>query len=95
MKKKLKIYRVYLDRPGCGWEQVVKAYNIRAAINKACKMHRYSNDTSSVEAVLEPDNYFELIKERRKQDYILECDTIAKEYIAGIERLMKKYKDVL
>jgi hypothetical protein len=95
MKKKLKLYRVYLDRPGCGWEEIVKAYNIRAAINKACKKHVYESGGDSVEAVRVPDDYFESIKERRKQDYILECDTIANEYIAGIKRLMEKYKDVL
>lgn len=91
---KLKLYRVYLDRPGCGWEEVVKAGNIRSAIKKACKKHPYELGGDSIEAVKVPDDY--LVRREIVEGLIKERDEIAdkyaKDYMNAITTLMDEYR---
>lgn len=91
---KLKLYRVYLDRPGCGWEEVVKATNVRAAIKKACKKHPYELGGDSIEAVKVPDDYLvkKAIVDGLKRERDMEINKLAKDYIHGVTALIDEYK---
>jgi hypothetical protein len=91
---KLKLYRVYLDRPGAGWEAVVKATNVRAAIKLACKNHGYSDWTNCVVGERVPDDF--LIKRAKVDALRLErdglIDKLARDYADSVRFLDAEYK---
>ena len=91
---KLKLYRVYLDRPGCGWEEVVKATNVKAAIKKACKKQGGGDFFGEVVGEKVPDDY--LVKKAIVDGLLQEraelIDKLAKDYINGVTAVIDEYK---
>lgn len=51
MKKKLKLYEVFLDRPGQGWKMHLKAYSERTALNRANRINPCNPTT--IDSVIE------------------------------------------
>lgn len=91
---KLKLYRIYLDLPGCGWEEIVKATNVRAAIKKACKKQGSGDFFGEVVGEKVPDDYLVkkaivdgLVKERTER-----IDKIARDYMCGVTAILAEYK---
>lgn len=90
--QKKKFYRVYLDRPGCGWEEFVKATNVRSAIKRACEKQGCTNDSVVGERV--SGDYLvkrDIIKqlERERTEAI---DKLARDYINGVTAIVNEYK---
>ncbi|NBX28725.1 MAG: hypothetical protein EBR55_10900, partial [Chitinophagia bacterium] len=72
MKIKYKKYRVYLDKPGCGWEIVVKAKSAKNALINANSKNPFNPTTiDSVEELskekIKSEKVWNLIKEYRRK----------------------------
>jgi len=94
---KNKKYKVFVDRPGCGWEEIVTAQTKENALKIANKKHR--NDTAILSDVYEVDmtsvknlldkisNEMSLIGRR----YVF--DTTLEEEINFAKKYLQKFKD--
>jgi hypothetical protein len=90
------LYRVYLDRPGCGWEEIVRAHCVKEAISIAREKHLYDfSGPSDIGTQRLPESYFEDLKIQRRNEYRAEVERVAEEYVKTMEGLIKKYAEYL
>jgi hypothetical protein len=78
---KYKKYRVYLDRPECGWEIIVKAKNAKNALINANLKNKYNPTTIN--------NVEELTNRQIKLEKVL---TLNKEYKRKLNDLKTEYE---
>ncbi len=85
---KINLYRAYVDRPGNGHEDFFKAKSATGA-EKQFK-RKYHENPDAVDLL--PDNYYEVMENRRLQEYTRKIDEAAREYMGTVKELMEKYK---
>lgn len=88
----MKKYRVFVERPGAGWESIVVAMDTRG-VHRQMKRRRLQD--SGYEMVEVPWNYekVQAEKDRRKLDMNIELDRAEQHYITEVTRIRRQYGD--